>query len=146
MGICLKIIGISSDNEKRIVYTSSDPCDGLASMLKNKKDNYRTAQKLDEILTADEIEAIKCTYDENSISVSEGDEGFKPDFETPDRLRATLDKIRRFYINKALSDKTVNDNIFREILFDIATLSELYAALDVAGAQGLKIILTLEDF
>lgn len=146
MGICLKIIGIGNDNEKRVVYTSSDPCDGLALMLKNKADNYRTRQKLDEILTPDEIQAIKCTYDENSMSVSEGYESFTPEYETPNRLQAILDKIKRFYIQKLLSDKTVSEVNATEILFDIATLSELYAALEIAKAQNLKVVLALEDF
>ena len=146
MGICLKITGLGNDNEKRIVYTSSDPCDGLALMLKNKTDNYRTKQKLDEILAPDEIQAIKCTYAENSMSVSEGYESFTPEYETPNRLQAILNKIKRFYIQKLLSDKTISEAQFNEILFDIATLSELYAALDIAGKQNLNVILTVEDF
>lgn len=146
MGICLKLIGISSDNVQKIVYTSSDPCDGLATMLLNKTDNYRTAQKLDEILTADEVETIKCTCDENSVSVSEGYASFNPEFESPNRLQNIIDKIKRFYVVKILTDRTLNDEHFREILFEIATLSELYSALDIAKSQDLKIILTLNDF
>jgi hypothetical protein len=146
MGICLKIIGVCKDNEQKIVYTSSDPCDGLALMLKNKIEDYRTTQKLDEILTAEEIQTIKCTFDENSVSVSEGYEKYNPEFETPNQLQVLIDKIKRFYIKKVLLDKALSDEIFREILFDIATLSELYSALDVAKTQDLKIILTLEDF
>ncbi|MBL0155173.1 MAG: hypothetical protein IPP93_17520 [Chitinophagaceae bacterium] len=115
-------------------------------MLKNKSDNYRTAQKLDEILTPDEIQSIKCTYDGNSISVSEGYESFTPEYETPNRLQAILNKIKRFYIQKLLSDKTLSEAQFNEILFDIATLSELYTALDIAGKQNLNVILTVEDF
>jgi hypothetical protein len=146
MGICLTIIGTNQDNDQKIVYTSSDPCDGLALMLKNKKDDYRTSQKLDEILTTDEIQTIKCTYGEHSLSVSEGFETFDPEFDSPGQLQTILNKIKRFYIKKILFDKTLSEYNFREILFDISTLSELYSALDIANTQGLKIILTLDDF
>ena len=146
MGICLTIIGTNHDNDRKIVYSSSDPCDGLALMLKNRTGNYRTLQKLDEILTTDEIQTIKCTYDENSVSVLEGYESFNPEFDTPKQLQTILNKIKRFYIRKIRLDKTLSEDTFTEILFDISTLSELYSALDIANTQGLKVILALNDF
>lgn len=146
VSICLNIIGIDRDNDQKIVYSSSDPCDGLAIMLISKTENYRTSQKLDEILTKDEIQAIKCTYDENSLSVMEGYESFNPEFDTPKQLQTILNKIKRFYIKKLRLDKTLSEDTFTEILFDISTLSELYSALDIANHQDLKIILTLQDF
>jgi hypothetical protein len=146
MGICLGIIGINEDNDKKIVYLSSDPCDGLAIMLISKDENYRTLQKLDEILTKEEIQNIKCTYDEHSVSVSEGYATFSPEFEAPKQLQTTVNKIKRFYIKKIRFDKTLSEEAFTEILFDISTLSELYSALDIAGKQRLKVILTLADF
>jgi hypothetical protein len=146
MGIFLEIIGINQDNDQKIVYSSSDPCDGLALMLKNKIENYRTLQKLNEILTTEEIQTIKCTYGENSLSVSEEYEGFNPEFDNPEQLKTILNKIKRFYIKKIRFDKTLSEDTFTEILSDISTLSELYSALDIANTQGLKIILVLNDF
>lgn len=146
MGVGLKIIAINKDNEQKIAYSSADPCDGLALMLKSKNANYRTLQKLNEILSTDEIQTIKCTYDEYSVSVSEGYESFSPEFENPKQLQIIIEKIKRFYIKKMLSDETLNKDNFTEILFDICTLSELYSALEIAKSQDLKIALTLEDF
>ena len=144
--ICLGIVGVNQDNEQKIVYSSSDPCDGLALMILSKNDDYKTSQKLDEILTAAEIASVKCTYGEHSLSVMEGYESYNPEFDTPKQLQYILDKIKRFYIKKILTDKTVNEYTFGKIVFYIATLSELYSALDIANAQGLQVALTLDDF
>ncbi|MBO9203875.1 MULTISPECIES: hypothetical protein [Niastella] len=138
--------GVNQDNDIKLVYSSSDPCDGLALMLFNKTENYRTLQKLSEILTADEMQAIKCTYGEKSMSVSEGYENFEPEYDSPAKLQTIVDKIKRFYIKKIRLDKTLDDDTFTEVLFDISTLSELFSALDIAKEQGLQVALTLDDF
>src|SRR5689334_7318990 len=109
--ICLGVIGVNENNEQKFVYSSSDPCDGLALMLLSKDDNYRTSQKLNEILTAEEIQAIKCTYGENSLSVMEGYETFNPDYSSPKYLQTIVDKIKRFYIKKIRLDKTLSDDV-----------------------------------
>lgn len=143
--ISFLLVGISADNEQKFAYCSSNPCDGLALMLWNKEYNYRTTQKLNEILTPDEIQTIKCTYGKNSESVLDGYESYNPEFDTPNQLQKILDKIKRFYIKKLYTDKSLSEGAFREILYDIVTLSELYSALDIAKSQNLKVILTLED-
>ena len=150
----IKVIGVDNSNNEKFTYIASGSSDGLAIMLKDKERNYRTEQKLADILTQEEIESIYCIYGERSSSVLEGWETYNPEPQSPDKIINVLDKMRRFYLVKLIKEKDLSntksswgthDDMFMEILFDVKTLSEIIAALTIAKQMDLKILLTISD-
>jgi hypothetical protein len=141
--IFLSVIAINIKGEKIISFMTSDPCDGLAMMLHEKIENYRTGLQLKDILSDNEIVSIKTTYGEISVSVLEGYAIYNPIKQSPRVLKLVLEKIKRYLIGKVLDEKKELD--LHETLFDVITVSELIAVLDVIENKNLEVYLELND-